>query len=212
MAAKQVFGSALDPEVAKQIAVREEVFAKKSRSSTDIAFLNGSTAWIRLSSSVNTLDSYKPSLQEKGTASQASSDPGDLNLAKNLVLFGGTLASNNSLRAGFGNQSSTSTSTTAYHKSKSTGFRPMPGITSISVASKGEFGALKESNIKLKIWSREDLDDMDRVYFRVGYSALLEFGHSVYLDNKSKKLQTISKKVGVDSFFYPNHSEKVVED
>ena len=113
MAAKQVFGSALDPEVAKQIAVREEVFAKKSRSSTDIAFLNGSTAWIRLSSSVNTLDSYKPSLQEKGTASQASSDPGDLNLAKNLVLFGGTLASNNSLRTGFGNQSSTSTSTTA---------------------------------------------------------------------------------------------------
>ena len=47
MAAKQVFGSALDPEVAKQIAVREEVFAKKSRSSADIAFLNGSTAWIR---------------------------------------------------------------------------------------------------------------------------------------------------------------------
>ena len=72
MAAKQVFGSALDPEVAKQIAVREEVFAKKSRSSTDIAFLNGSTAWIRLSSSVNTLDSYKPSLQEKGTASPFS--------------------------------------------------------------------------------------------------------------------------------------------
>ena len=72
MAAKQVFGSALDPEVAKQIAVREEVFAKKSRSSTDIAFLNGSTAWIRLSSSVNTLDSYQPSPQEKGTASPFS--------------------------------------------------------------------------------------------------------------------------------------------
>ena len=215
MAAKQVFGSGLDPEVAKQIAVREEVFAKKSRSSADIAFLNGSTAWIRLSSSVNTLDSYKPSPQEQGTASQASCDQGDLNLANNLILLGGTLAYNypdHNLRAGFGNQSSTNASKTAYHKSRSTGFRPMPGITSISVVSKGEFGALKESNIKLKVWSREDLDDMDRIYFRVGYSALLEFGHSVYLDNKSKKLQTISKKVGVDSFFYSNQSEQVVLD
>ena len=214
MAAKQVFGSALDPKVAKQIAVREAVFAKKSRSSTDIAFLNGSTAWVRLSSSVNTLNSYQPSPQEQGTASQASCDQGDLNLANNLILLGGTLAynyPNHNLRAGFGNQSSTNASKTAYHKSKSTGFRPMPGITSISVASKGEFGALKESNIKLKVWSREDLDDIDRVYFRVGYSALLEFGHSVYLDN-SGALQTISKKVGVDSFFYPNHAEAVVAD
>ena len=214
MAAKQVFGSALDPKVAKQIAVREAVFAKKSRSSTDIAFLNGSTAWVRLSSSVNTLNSYQPSPQEQGTASQASCDQGDLNLANNLILLGGTLAynyPNHNLRAGFGNQSSTNASKTAYHKSKSTGFRPMPGITSISVASKGEFGALKESNIKLKVWSREDLDDIDRIYFRVGYSALLEFGHSVYLDN-SGALQTISKKVGVDSFFYPNHAEAVVAD
>ena len=214
MAAKQVFGSALDPEVARQIAVREEVFAKKSRSSADIAFLNGSTAWIRLSSSVNTLNSYQPSPQEQGTASQASCDQGDLNLANNLILLGGTLAynyPNHNLRAGFGNQSSTNASKTAYHKSRSTGFRPMPGITSISVVSKGEFGALKESNIKLKVWSREDLDDIDRIYFRVGYSALLEFGHSVYLDN-SGALQTISKKVGVDSFFYPNHAEAVVAD
>ena len=31
MAAKQVFGSALDPKVAKQIEVREAVFAKKHK-------------------------------------------------------------------------------------------------------------------------------------------------------------------------------------
>jgi len=210
--AKQVFGSGLDSRVAKQIGVREAVFAKKnSRTTTDIAFLNGSTAWVRLSSSVNTLDSYTPSPQEQGTASQASCNEGEKNLANSLILFGGTLTPEHKLRAGFGNESSTSTSKSAYHKSKSTGFRPMPGITSISVASKGEFGSLKESNIKLKVWSREDLDDMDRVYFRVGYSALLEFGHSVYLSNQGE-IQTISKKVGVDSFFSSNSSEQVVTE
>jgi hypothetical protein len=50
-------------------------------------------------------------------------------------------------------------------------------------------GALSKANIRIKAYSREQFALIDYLYMRAGYSLLLEFGHTVYIDNNGD-LQT----------------------
>ena len=77
----------------------------------------------------------------------------------------------------------------------STGFRPMPGITGVDVHSLNRFGVLKEATVTFNCWSVEQLTDLEMLYMRPGYTALLEWGHSIYTkDGKApydKHVETI---------------------
>ncbi len=66
----------------------------------------------------------------------------------------------------------------------------LPGIISADINYKNN-GALSITTIKMKAYSREQFSLIDALYMRPGYTLLLEFGHSVYLDNENK-LQTWS--------------------
>lgn len=187
-------GSSISEKVHTQISKREALHASTSRSKAALNYLNSSNAWIRLRSSVNTIsNSEAESLLKQSTLK--SSVPGSNELARSLVLTGGVLTQSTEnqnnpdvldpggMRSGISYASKTSAGSRAYHVSKTTGFKPMPGIISATVKAKNTFGTLKEASVKFKVFSKEDLDDIERLYFRVGYGALLEWGHSVYVDN-----------------------------
>ena len=107
-------------------------------------------------------------------------------LAKNFILQGGATNINAQMNSGL----STNTFNGAYGWGgiSERGYVPMPGIESAQVNYKNN-GALSETTIKIKAFSREQFSLIDVLYMRPGYSVLLEFGHSVYLDNEGK-LQT----------------------
>jgi hypothetical protein len=65
---------------------------------------------------------------------------------------------------------------------------PLPGITNVDVTYLNN-GALSKTTIKIKCYNRQQLQLIDVLYLRPGYTLLLEFGWSVYLDN-NKELQT----------------------
>ena len=71
-------------------------------------------------------------------------------------------------------------------------FTPRPGIVDAKVKSKGTFGALKDVEITLKAYNVADFDAIYDLYCRPGFSFLLEWGHSVYIDGDgaSKTMQT----------------------
>ena len=46
--AGQAFGSAIDPNIIKQMQARSVVKAKKNKSDEEISFLNSKTAWVKL--------------------------------------------------------------------------------------------------------------------------------------------------------------------
>lgn len=189
--ASSIIGGPLDNDVLEQLRRREELYTKRSgRSSDDLVYLNAKTGWVKLSSSVNV----------DGTST----------LAANNVLFGGSYkAGSTTPKSGI--DFSGVSSNTAYNNYKdSTGFRPMPGITSFRIDSKNRFGTLREATVDFQVWSVEQLTEIEQLYLRPGFSVLLEWGHSLYLDNKGNVEKTAPRTVG--DYFTGNQSKKKVVD
>lgn len=63
------------------------------------------------------------------------------------------------------------------------GYVPPPGITSVDFEYKND-GALAQATVNIKAFSPEQFAIIDILYMRPGFTVLLEFGHSVYLNNE----------------------------
>jgi hypothetical protein len=134
------------------MATRDPVFLQQ---------LNTRNAWVRMTSGVNTINA-------SGTYNN--------DLASNYVLQGGTL-SDNKLRTGLGgNGTSTYDTFSPGGVKHRLGIRPMPGITNVSIQSKGAYGSLQEATVSFNCWDIKQLEDLELLYMRPGYTVLLEFG------------------------------------
>ena len=49
------------------------------------------------------------------------------------------------------------------------------------------------------VWTVEDLENIEKLYFKPGYTCILEWGHSVYVDNSGN-----TAKMGADNFLVPD--------
>jgi hypothetical protein len=61
------------------------------------------------------------------------------------------------------------------------GYRPMPGITDVQITSVNRFGLLKEATVRYNCWDISQLEELERLFMRPGFTALLEWGHSIQL-------------------------------
>lgn len=208
----ETFGSSIPQYVADQIQKREAAFANNSKSRLQQQLLNSNTAWVKLRSSVNKIsDNEAQALLEGKTKKEAI---GSNIIAQNYVLLGGTLNSESRTpRAGIlrspvsdnpnaqGRPAALNRDTEAYLNYDSIGFRPMPGITSLSVSHKNTYGTLMQATVNFTVWSKEQLDDIELLYFRPGYTALLEWGHSVYIQGNEVEFAGSNMTVPEDVFF-----------
>ena len=64
------------------------------------------------------------------------------------------------------------------------GIVPMPGIENVNVKSL-EKGSIKRATIQLKVYNKQQFDIIDILYLRLGYTILLEWGDSHYLNNEN---------------------------
>ena len=198
---QEVIGGGLAGGVVKQLIAREELVSTEKKENNQLLFFNGNGAWARIVSSVNTLT-------EEETLGLATGEKtikdvvGSKNLAFNNVIMGGTLKQGESLGGGVsetthnpinidqdGYITAGDIKTSAYHKYSGLGFRPTPGITSVSVKSKGTYGTLREAEVAVTVWDLEDLEMMQALYLRPGFTILLEWGHSLQLDSETKSVR-----------------------
>src|SRR5210317_166842 len=160
-----------------------------------------------LVSSVNTL-TEKEATELAAGKKTVNDTVGDNSLAWNNVMMGGTLKQGTpknptSLKGGVsqdlhspieidkdGYIKSGDLRTNAYHKYGSLGFRPTPGLESVSVESKGTYGTLREASINFKVWTLEDLEVAQALYLRPGYTVLVEWGHSLQLVEEGKPVNS----------------------
>lgn len=193
-------GTPLNPRVVTQLQSRKAIVGKTdNRTSDELLFLNSSTGWIKLSSGVNTLTDEEVAQlnQQKGRTTIKGSNK----LAKDNILQGGILNPNGELREGISYDSSTYNTNTSYNnRVTSTGIRPMPGITKMNVKSKNTFGTLREAEVSIVAWTLEDFEIIDRLYLRPGFTMLLEWGHSLYVDNKGTINKTNIRTLSENDF------------
>ena len=164
-----IFKESFPLHIKNQLLKRGDAITK--RTLTDLTYYNGRKSWLRMSSSVD-----------------VSGDGGAL--AKNYVLVGGAL-NNGKLRSGVGKGPENAYSLqTPSGKTHLYGVRPMPGITGVDVKSKGAYGSLREVTINFNCWDITQLEDLELLYMRPGYSVLLEWGWIPYLNNDGALVST----------------------
>ncbi|VDM09056.1 unnamed protein product [Wuchereria bancrofti] len=179
------------PEIQTQLLKRQD--AINNRTHNNLQYYNSRNAWIRLSSSVNTykkdapkLTSLNPTEQELKTYLEALNNEAnyDNTLAKQYILQGGILNNSGSLKSGLGEFNNAYSNIGANGNPYRLGIRPMPGITGLDIKSKGAYGSLREAVVNFQCWDIKQLEDLELLYMRPGYSVLLEWGWTPYLDNK----------------------------
>ena len=195
-----IIGGPLDRGVINQLTARKNIISKRhTRTKDDILYLNSNTGWVKLSSSINI---EIPKVIKTGEVISPTEVPKySSELAKNNVLLGGTLYEGKELQAGF------DPDTGAYKKSNLYGERPMPGITSMTVSSKNQFGTLREGKVEFKANSIEQLDDLEQIYLRPGYTILLEWGHSMYVGNNNE----VNTLISSFSDYFTGQSKSVIQ-
>jgi hypothetical protein len=72
-----------------------------------------------------------------------------------------------------------------YQITEDQGIIPMPGIISADIKHLNR-GSLKKAILKLKVQDRTQLSIIDALYLRLGYTVLLEWGNSIFINNDSK--------------------------
>ena len=171
-----IFRNTLTPTIQGQLRARQK--ALRDRTPQAIMQLNARNPWIRMTSGVNV--------------------NGKDALAKQYILQGGVLL-NNKLRSGVGGAdkaySSFAPSLNPYNDSNRTagtaGIKPMPGITSVDIKSKTAYGSLREVVVNFSCHNIQQLEDLELLYMRPGYTVLVEWGWTPYLDNSGNIQNTI---------------------
>lgn len=80
-----------------------------------------------------------------------------------------------------------------YELTNDLGYRPQPGITGMQLNTHNRFGSLRTATVSFEVHSVDQLDQYEQLFMRPGYSALLEWGNSYYLDNASKEVREVNE-------------------
>jgi hypothetical protein len=193
-----IIGDSFVDYVKKQITRRQQVLGEyDNRNIKNIKAFMTRTPWVRMVSSVDLTpgnenlpgSSVLSSIQNSGNYN-INDILGD-NLAKNFILFngisnqqggiinlysgitGGPLSGRFGGAYGFG-------ATDDIQNER--GFVPMPGITNVNFQYRND-GALAMATVQIKAFNRSQFQLIDVLFQRPGYTVLLEFGSTVYLDN-----------------------------
>ena len=193
-----LLGQPFKPWVTEQIDIRQKSLGKYTNiPDKDLQYYITKAPWIRLASSVNLNKSEVEGnsvLQKLISNGLTENQVGGDNLAKNLILQGGALSTtigkngeiiSNGLNSGLNNGSSIFNGAYGWGGIEERGYVPMPGITNADVQYLNN-GALTKTTINIRCFSKRQFQLIDVLYLRPGYTLLLEFGHSVYLDNDGK--------------------------
>jgi hypothetical protein len=165
-------GDAFDKGVSNSIELRQAILAESDsfnqinlNPQDRIEYVTSRMPWVRLSSSVSvTKNSAKAQIFGKtGTE-----------LAKSNVL------------EGYSSDYDPTDLVQGYQNTSQFGIRPKPGITQVSIKAHQRFGTLRTATVQFKCWSVEQLEIMDVLYMRPGYTVLLEFGTATYVDSDGK--------------------------
>lgn len=176
------------------------------RTANQLNVLNSNTSWVKLASGVSITDSQR--LKDIGFTQTEAEANLRLGLAKRNILFGGvaSLVDVNGRpfdklqqREGFLPRDPNSSYTYGSY-----GFSPMPGIESVDIKTLNR-GSIKKATVKLKANNKQQFGIIDLLYMRLGYTVLLEWGNSLFIDNESGR-KTILRSTLIEDMFFKKES------
>lgn len=209
-----VIGAPFKDSVLRQFSIRARRNSTVNRSNEEVLFLANKTAWAKLTSSVNivvpavqnllpgvgNVEGFGGALFYQTLGLNPIDYPNPDSLAQKWLLQAGTSKQNGNgivLRQGIGPDGAYGLGGT-----EELGYRPMPGLVSVQVETTGRLGSLKQATINFKVWNMNQLNIIEALYFRLGYSMLVEWGHTQYFSNTNSNGTVIPDGVFVNSEIY----------
>ena len=202
-----LIGNAFDKYVQKQIKVRQSALAEgldpnSPRSLDAQKAFNTSTPWMRLASAINVTNDTDlgggPSVYSRIQSSgifDGFNWEGE-SLSQNFVLLGGAASIGNTTTTGTMPSGIMNPNKSALEGAygfgytqadlhNNRGYVPPPGVTSVKFDYKND-GALAFAEVNIKAFSEVQFNIIDILFQRPGYTCLLEFGHTTYLNNSGE--------------------------
>ena len=171
--------------VTKQINSRQKVLSTTFRDDNFLKYVS-KTPWLRMASSIDITDREKAAQLGLQLGSEAS---------QQFVLQGGTIGigrvgpDDNPTYTPLGQKFGVSTDSSIIN-TDSYGFggskygkTPMPGLTSIVVSDMNK-GAIRKAKVDFTCTNLQQFEIINTLYMRPGYDVLIEWGHSVYLNDE----------------------------
>jgi hypothetical protein len=206
MATPRILGLPFDSGVDAQVKVRQKQLSVRNRldntqQPNNLVVFNSSTSFVRLSSAVS-VDSAERLKTLKDNLGLSEDDISGYELARNLILWGGVNIAQ--LPRGIGYDLN---STYGFLSDGAQGLKPVPGITSMTSNYKNN-GSLREVTLNIKCFTRKQFEAIEAVYLRLGYTMVVEWGHTDYFLNDNTKSQTNTSSLL--SLLYPGpKSDKI---
>ena len=200
-----IIGTKLPTWVLNQLETRSNKNTQDSRDNDNILYLANKSAWIRLVSSVN-INNYRDINYFKNIIGANIESPVQLfgsyianptSLAKQYVLFGGTskYLNNNSYGLRSGLDYDGAYGMLGKSEVQQFGYKPMPGITNVTIDTQGRLGSVRAATINFKCWDKNQLDIIDALYFKLGFTMFLEWGHTFYYPSPQNTYQRDPNKI-----------------
>jgi len=198
-----IVGENFPKEIVDQINLRQTKLGSSHRDNELLSWMNSKTGWVRLVSSVDVNKDINPRKVLDGLRGN-----GESALAEQYVLFGGvTKYIPNTTEGATVKQRSGITRDGSVHNMGAYGLggldyglSPMPGIVSANIKTENR-GSLRTSTINIKAYNRKQFDIIDLLYLRLGYTVLLEWGHSMFYTNSGEFQKDVDGKATLESLF-----------
>ena len=201
-----LLGESFSDFVTKQINHRQSTLGKfTSRTNSDIQYYTSKTSWIQLTSGVNIT-------AIKANSLNLPSEYAGSKLAENFILQGGANSGTNKRGGILANYNDSFLSNTSYGFASTSefGLSPIPGLIDAEVKTLNR-GSLKEASVKIKCFNKYQFDIIDTLFLKLKYPVLLEWGHSIYLDENGDSqtdIDTLSQLfLGKDGNVGPNPTQ-----
>ncbi len=173
----------LTPRTADQLKAREKLLRKYNRTVDDLLYINSNNIWVKLSSGV---DTFTEETANFGFPSTITKTGFSSNLAYDNILRNITKTEDGYITGGILKKSEFSD----YILDENLGFRPKAGITNFTVTHQNLYGTIRSATVEFNIPSKTQFDELEKLYLRPGFSMLLEFGHSIYIENDGDLVRT----------------------
>jgi hypothetical protein len=203
-----IIGTKLPQWVLNQLETRSNKNTQDSRDNDNILYLANKSAWVRLVSSVNVssedMSYFKNIVGANVTVVGSLIDPGNgtsifdpTSLAKQYVLFGGTskYLNNNSYGLRSGIDYDGAYGMLGNSEVQQFGYKPMPGISNVTIETQGRLGSVRGAIINFKCWDKNQLDIIDALYFKLGFTMFLEWGHTFFYPSPQNTYQRDPNKI-----------------
>ena len=203
-----IFKETFPKFIKEQIKVRESIIGSginhetgkhdnNKRGSKFYTYSLNKQCLIRLSSGVNITNHKK--------FSELTADDKQCKLAKDYILEGGIL-DGDKVRGGIGTGGAYGDPKVRGDAKDGFGIVPMPGITDATIRTKSAYGSLREGKVKFVCHNKRQLEVLEILYMRPGYTVLLEWQWTPFFDNDREQ---DDKLYWIGDYFFDSNSTSI---